>query len=81
MNWIDRSIGEWKSLEMLQDMDSPVHRLLPLAKLILTVFYLHSHIDHHLNAATIFRHYELFSLCVVLHYNRFLDFIATNSFR
>ena len=58
MNWIDRSIGEWKSLEMLQDMDSPVHRLSPLAKLILTVFYILTVVSFH--------KYDLSSMFIML---------------
>ena len=47
MNGIDRSIGEWKSIEMLEDGNSPVHRLSPLAKLIITAAYILTVVSFH----------------------------------
>ena len=42
---------------------------------------LDGHVHHVLHSAPILGHHQLVFLCVILHYKRFFDLMATNSFR
>ena len=58
MNSIDRSLRELKDMEALSDGSSPIHRLSPLAKLVVTVAFILTVISFH--------KYDLSSMIVML---------------